>query len=50
MMRLLFDGTDEEDGKISRNAFPEGVPGLLPATNSRMLRLIALFLAKLGAF
>jgi hypothetical protein len=48
MMRLLFDGTDDEDEKISRNAFSEGVSGLLPALNSRILRLIALFLAKLG--
>jgi hypothetical protein len=48
MMRLLFDGTDEKDGKIPRNAFFEGVPGLLTAMNSRMLRLLALFLAQLA--
>ena len=47
-MRLLSDGNDEKDGRISRNAFPEGVSGLFPAANSRDPLIDTLFLTKSG--
>jgi hypothetical protein len=50
MMRLLFAGNDEEDGRIARNTFLEGGSSLFPAINSPDPLIATRFLVKLDRF
>jgi len=50
MMRLLFAGNDEEDEKMSRNAFLEEGSSLFPAANRPDPLIATRLLIKLDRF